>query len=60
MIQKGYLLIFDNELLFEEFNYCTCLEINCNWIGSTSSNTEDLQTNNYRKASECIARNAIK
>lgn len=51
LINKGKLLTFDNEDLFDHFKYSSCLEINCDWIGSTSNDINHLKTENYRKAS---------
>ena len=54
LIEKGYLLANDDEDLLDGFNYSSCLEINCDWIGSISDNTEFLKTENYTKASEYL------
>lgn len=54
MMEKNYIKFYEDEILMEEYNYYKCIEIDCNWIGSTSNNLDDLKTDNYSKASESI------
>jgi len=59
LIEKGYIKVFDDVDLLDEFNYSSCLEIDCNWIGSTSDNIENLRTEAYTKASTFLTRNSF-
>jgi len=59
LTQQRYLITFDDIDLFDNFNYCTGIEINCNWIGSTSDNLENLKTEVYTKASTFLTKNSF-